>query len=361
MTARRPTRVALVLGTSAGGVGRHVRSLAQRFVADGIPVVVAGPSSTQQTFDFTGTGATFVPVRITRPGTEALAVRALHRATARAEVIHAHGLRAGLAAVLSRRRPLLVTLHNAVLNHGPSRTVLAAGERVVARGADVILGVSPDLVERARALGAKDARFVPVAAPRLQPTRDATAVRAELDLTDDTPLVLCVARLHPQKGLSGLVEASRRWARLDPVPLVAVVGDGPLAAELTSQIAAARAPVRLLGRRDDVADLLVAADVVVLPSHWEGWPLALSEALQLGRPIVATRVGGIPDLVGDAATLVPVGDVDALADAVGELLQQPAERQELADRAKRRGAELPTEDDTADAVCAIYGGLVSSQ
>jgi glycosyltransferase involved in cell wall biosynthesis len=353
--------VALVLGTSAGGVGRHVRSLASRFVADGMRVVVAGPEPTQQTFDFTGAGAAFVPVRITRPGTEALAVPALRRATAGVDIVHAHGLRAGLAGVFSRRRPLVVTLHNAVLNEGPSRVLLTAGERVVARGADVVLGVSPDLAARARGLGAKDARFVPVAAPRLEPVRDTAAVRAELGLTDQQALILCVARLHPQKGLPVLVQASCCWAGLDPAPLVAVVGDGPLAATLADQIAAERAPVRLLGRRDDVADLLGVADVVVLPSLWEGWPLVLSEALQLGRPIVATRVGGVPDLVRDAAVLVPAADSDALAAAVADLLQHPGERRELTERAQRRAMDLPTENDTADAVLAVYRGLVSSQ
>jgi glycosyltransferase involved in cell wall biosynthesis len=356
-----PSSVALVLGTSAGGVGRHVRSLAGRFVADRMRVVVAGPEPTQQTFDFTGTGAHFVPVRITRPGTEALAVPALRRATTGVDVVHAHGLRAGLAAVLNRRRPLVVTLHNTVLNEGPSRALLTAGERVVARGADAVLGASPDLVERACALGARDARFVPVAAPRLAPARDAATVRAELGLTGEQPLIVCVARLHPQKALPVLVEASRRWGGLHPAPLVAVVGGGPLAATLADQIAAERAPVRLLGRRNDVADLLSAADVVVLPSLWEARPLVLSEALQLGRPIVATRVGGIPDLVRDAAVLVPAADADALATAVAGLLERPGDRQELAERAKRRALDLPTEDDTAEAVLAVYRGLVSSR
>jgi glycosyltransferase involved in cell wall biosynthesis len=234
----------------------------------------------------------------------------------------------------------------------------------VARGADVVLGASPDLVARARALGAKDTRFVPVAAPRLEPVREAAAVRAELGLTNRQALILCVARLHPQKGLPVLVEASRRWARsagLDPAPLVAVVGDGPLAATLADQIAREGAPMRLLGRREDVADLISAADVLVLPSLWEGWPLVLSEALQLGRPIVATRVGGVPDLVRDAAVLVPAGDADALATAVAGLVERPGQRRELAERAKRRAMELPTEDDTADAVLAVYRGLVSSQ
>jgi glycosyltransferase involved in cell wall biosynthesis len=87
----------------------------------------------------------------------------------------------------------------------------------------------------------------------------------------------------------------------------------------------------------------------------------LSEALQLGRPIVATRVGGVPDLVRDAAVLVPAADSDALAAAVADLLQHPGERRELTERAQRRAMDLPTENDTADAVLAVYRGLVSSQ
>lgn len=354
--SRQPRSVGLVLGTSTGGVGRHVRSLAGRFTAVGLRVVVAGPPGTEELFDFTAAGARFVPVRITRPGSQLPSAASVRRATAGLDLVHAHGLRAGLTGVLSGRRPLVVTLHNAVLAPGRLST---AGERLVDRRADVLLGVSPDLVDRARALGGRDVRFLPVAAPRIAPRRSPAEVRTELGIDAHRPLLLTVARLHPQKSLDVLIEAAARWRSMQPTPAVVIVGVGPLEAELSARIAASSAPVRLLGARNDVADLLAAADLAILPSAWEGWPLFLSEALQLGRPVVATSVGGVPELVGDAAVLVPPGDVAGLAAAVERLLADDAARATLAARALRRSEQLPTEDGTAAAVRSIYGELLA--
>jgi glycosyltransferase involved in cell wall biosynthesis len=356
VTAGGPRSVALVLGTSAGGVGRHVRSLAEQLLHAGLDIVVAGPASTEAMFGFGAAGAAFVPVPIGRPGTELLAVPALRRAVRGVDLVHAHGLRAGLAAALTGRRPLVVTLHNAVLGTGLSRRTLAAGEWVVARRADLILAVSPDLVRRARDLGARDVRFVPVGAPRLAPARDAAELRTELGL-EDQPLVVAVGRLHPQKAPELLIEAATRWRTLHPTPAVVLVGDGPLRAQLEERIGTSGAPVRLLGHRTDRADLLAAADVVVLASRWEGWPLVLSEALQLGRPVVATAVGGVPELAGSGAVLIPAGDVDALDGAVRQLLADPGRRAEWAERAAARAAQLPTEADTANQVRRVYAEL----
>ena len=110
-----------------------------------------------------------------------------------------------------------------------------------------------------------------------------------------------------------------------------------------------------LGHRDDVADLLAAAAVFVLPSRWEGQPLILQEALRAGAAIVATRVGGIPDLVGeDAALLVAPGDAPALAAAVSAVLTDVALASRLRTAASRRGAALPTADDAVAAALAAY-------
>ena len=111
------------------------------------------------------------------------------------------------------------------------------------------------------------------------------------------------------------------------MPLLAIAGDGPLAGELRAQAASLGIDAEFLGHRDDVADLLAAATVFVLPSRWEGQPLVLQEALRAGAAIVATGVGGITGLVGDdAAVLVQPGDAQALADAVRAVLDRPAAR-----------------------------------
>jgi glycosyltransferase involved in cell wall biosynthesis len=253
--------------------------------------------------------------------------------------------------------PLVVTWHNRVLGGGLRAQALRAGERLVARSADVTLGASEDLVARARSFGAGDVRLGSVAAPPLpEPGRSADEIRWELD-AKDRPLVLSVGRLHPQKGYHVLVAAAARWRMLRPSPLVAIAGTGPSYRDLAGQILAARAPVTLLGHRDDVADLLGAADLAVVTSVWEARQLFAQEALTAGVPLVATDVGGLPDLVGDAARLVAPDDVDALDAAVRELLTDPQLRACYAEAGRARAATWPTETDTVAQVSAIYAEL----
>jgi glycosyltransferase involved in cell wall biosynthesis len=360
-------RVALVLGTSTGGVGRHVRSLAEALVARGVRVGVLGPAATEEQFGFTRGGAAFASVPVPagpRPDATVRAVVALRRAGRGADLVHAHGLRAGLVAALgtaARPAPLVVTWHNLIANPTSSRPRRAAGtavERVVARQADLTLAASDDLVSRVLELGGRDVRLAPVAAPALPlPTRSPDEVRAELGAAG-RPLVLAVGRLHPQKGYDVLVSAAARWVGLDPAPLVALAGSGPLAAPLAAEIGRIGARVRLLGHRDDVGDLLAAADLLVLPSRWEARSLVAQEALRAGVPLVASAVGALPGLVGDAAVLVPAGDVDALDAAVRRLLAAPQERTLLAKRGLDRAASWPTEADTAAQVAAVYAELL---
>ncbi len=357
-------RLALVLATSTGGVGQHVRSVSAALVAAGAQVLVCGPAATDELFDFSAGGAAFAPVEIApglRPLADLRAVRRLRRRTAHCELVHAHGLRAGLVARLAgtgRPGPLVVSWHNRVLATGLRARALTPLERRVARGADVGLGASEDLVTRIRALGGRDVRLGEVAAPALPPpATPPAAIRAELGATD-RPLVLAVGRLHPQKGFDVLIRAAAGWRDRTPVPLVAIAGDGPLQSRLAGQIAATGAPVRLLGRREDVADLLAAADLVVLPSRWEARSLVAQEALRAGRPLVATTVGGLPGLVADGATLVAPDDPAALDLAVLRLLDHPDRAAALAARGQARSLTWPTEADTAAHLARLYAELL---
>ena len=366
MTAPAP-RVLEVLGTSAGGVGVHVRALVAELAARGWTVTVAAPAVTQAVFDFPGAHVVTVPIH--GAGREPAALPALRRALRGADVVHAHGLRAGTAAVLARatlrpslRPPLVVTWHNAVLATGVAGRILGVGERLVARAATVNLGASGDLVERVEGLGGRDVRLAPVAAPRPSPARSPVLVRVDLGLPPGRALIVCAARLHPQKGLDVLIDAAARLGAPPSVtpPLVVIAGDGPLRAELQAGIERTRAPVRLLGRRSDVADLLAAADLVVLPSRWEARPLVAQEAMALSRPLVATDVGGVAGLVGDGARLIPADDADALAGALRELLADPAGRADLGRRAAAVAAGWPDEHDTAAVVERLYRELIGA-
>ncbi|MFC7712980.1 glycosyltransferase family 4 protein [Micromonospora lupini] len=362
-TSGRRGSVALLLASSTGGVGQHVRSVARGLVASGASVLVCGPTATQEQFDFTGVGARFQPVAIPASPTpaDARAVLALRRALAAApvDVVHAHGLRAGLVAVLARpSAPVVVTWHNAVLAGGLRGGVSRLVERVVARGARVALGASADLVERAAALGAADARLAPVAAPTLPaPRRRRAAVRAEFGVRPEQPLLVSVGRLHPQKRYDVLIDAAARWRTRTPPPVVVIAGSGPAYLPLAARTSAARAPVTLLGHRTDVADLLAGADLAVVTSDWEARQLFAQEAMRAGVPLVATAVGGLPELVGDAAVLVPAGDVDAVDAAVRALLDDPAARTELGRRGAERAATWPTEEDTVAVLAALYAEL----
>ncbi|MFG3708739.1 glycosyltransferase family 4 protein [Micromonospora sp. NPDC047670] len=355
--------VALLLASSTGGVGQHVRSLARGLTAAGASVLVCGPAATQEQFDFTGVGARFRAVEIPASPTpaDARAVTALRRTLAAepVDVLHAHGLRAGLVAVLARpAAPLVVTWHNAVLAGGLRGGVSRLVERVVARGARVALGASADLVERAAGLGAADARLAPVAAPALPaPRRRRAAVRAEFGVRPDQPLVLSVGRLHPQKRYDVLVDAAARWRTRSPAPVVVIAGSGPAYLPLAARISAARAPVTLLGHRTDVADLLAGADLALVTSDWEARQLFAQEAMRAGVPLVATAVGGLPELVGDAAVLVPSGDVDAVDGAVRALLDDEAARADLGRRGAARAATWPSEADTLAQLAALYAEL----
>ena len=377
MTERSPLRgrrIAEVLATSAGGVGSHVRTIVPAVRAAGATVRVCGAPATEELFGFTATGADFRPVGISTglaPLADSRAVAQLRRAVKGFDLVHAHGLRAGLVAAVARRlsgdrsRPLVLTLHNALQeSSGARRRLLRSIEGATIRAADMVLAVSGDLADNARRAGARDVRVVPALAPPLPPAgRSRDEVRDELGLDAGRPLVVAVGRLHPQKGYDVLLDAVARWEagdRVRPAPLVAIAGDGPLEAELAERIRAERLPVLLLGRRSDVADLLAAADLCVLPSRWEGSPFTGQEALRAGTPLVATRAGGMPDLFGDAAALVPLGDAEALADAVVRVLTDPGHAAALAEAGPRRAATWPDEAAAGRRLAAIYRELLGA-
>jgi glycosyltransferase involved in cell wall biosynthesis len=400
-------RVGYVLGTSAGGTRRHVRMLADGLAARGMTVSVYGPAATWTAAESHPAGDApaerptdpgsprFAAVGIAdrpRPSRDLAAIRRLRRllASSQPDVVHAHGLRAGALTALalgraagragsgrarsgrasagpeggrrSRARPaLVVTVHNAPPAGGPAGAIYQVLERLVARRADTVLCVSSDLEERMRSLGARRVDRAVVPAPRAQagvPAQTPGGLRAGLGLTGDpaaTPLILTVARLAPQKGLGTLVEAAAGWRDRDPVPLLVIAGEGPLQAALARRAEAAGVRARFLGRRDDVPALLAAADVVVLPSVWEGQPLIVQETLRAGRPLVASRAGGIPGLTGeDAALLVPPGDPGALAAAVLSVLDDPVLAKRLSEAALQRSRSLPSERDALDAAMAAY-------
>ncbi len=280
-------------------------------------------------------------------------VPAIRRALRGADIAHAHGVRAGALTVLAviglRHRPrIVVTVHNDAPASLTARLGYRVLELVVARGADVVLVVSPDLEARMRSLGARRVSLAVVAAPVL-PTAPGLAAGGSAGR-----FVLAIGRLAPQKDFATLLAAAPAWRDL---ARLVIAGSGPLESELRLQ--AAGLDVSFAGHRDDVAELLASAAVFVVSSRWEGQPLVLQEALRAGVPVVATRVGGIPSLTGeDAALLVPPGDAAALGVAVRDVLTDPALASRLRSAARARAASLPSEADAVAAALAVYDSLL---
>jgi glycosyltransferase involved in cell wall biosynthesis len=175
----------------------------------------------------------------------------------------------------------------------------------------------------------------------LATTRTRVDVRRTLDLPLDRPVAGMIGRLTEQKGHAILFDALAQTPALQNVHLI-VAGDGDLRESLRNRAEALGLSPRVhfLGVRRDVGDLLNAIDVFVLPSLWEGLPLALILAMGAG-PVVATRVAGVPEVVEDGRTglLVPPADAEALGRAVAHLVTDPAAGRRLADNARR--AVLP--------------------
>jgi glycosyltransferase involved in cell wall biosynthesis len=388
-------RIAYVLGTTAGGTGPHVAMLARGCAARGMAVRVFGPAETGRRYfpgmsQAGGTGrdaATpgggraggagedagapgggrppgFVMVEMAdrpRPAHDLAAVLRLRRLLRdwAPDVVHAHGLRAGAFAALALARlpaPLVVTMHNAPPATGPGRIVHAVLERLTARRAAAVTWVSADLGARMRRAGARDGGRAVVAAPPAASPEPGQVAAARADLGPAAgPAVFAVGRLAEQMGFAVLLEAAARWQGHEPAPGLAIAGAGPLAGALAGQARAAGVPVRFLGQREDVPALLAAADVVVVPSLWEGQPLVVQEALRAGRPLVATRVGGIPELTGeDGAVLVPAGDAGALGEAVLAVLGDRDRAARLRAAATERGRVLPGCGDAVDSAVALY-------
>lgn len=247
----------------------------------------------------------------------------------RIDVVHAHMLRANVpAALLARLAGVPVVIsheHGSTLYEHSVRRALNA--HIVGRLSDVVLSVSE--WDRANLIkGGLPADRVRVLPNGILPLPSGPAdVRAEL-APDGVPLVGAVGRLDPVKGYDDLIGAMRVLKDQGTAVRCVIAGVGPDETRLRRLIdeLALEDDVRLLGLRDDIASLLRAFDVAVMPSHSEGAPLAIIEYMAAGLPIVATRAGGITELIGDGehGLLVDAQDPAALADALGRLLSDPA-------------------------------------
>ncbi|APY87198.1 glycosyltransferase family 1 protein [Streptomyces alfalfae] len=355
-----------------GGVAQVVTDLARAQAATGADVHVACPDEGMlpRVWDTADGGVRGHPWTASRsPGPQLAAeVRDLARVIARVRpaLVHAHSAKAGLAARLALRGrvPTVFQPHAWSFEAvgGVTAPLTRCWERRAARWTDRIVCVSEAEWITGRRAGVTGAYTVipnGVDVARFAPGRRSEARRRLLpDSFARAPLVVCVGRLCRQKGQDVLLRAWAAVAEALPGARLVLVGDGPDAAGLRDL---ADTTVTFAGATDDTACWYRAADVVVLPSRWEGMALAPLEAMACGRPVVVTDVDGARESLPPADrahALVPPSDPATLARALLALLRDGPLRAELGRRGRRHVLDHHDARRTASAIDAVYRELL---
>jgi len=358
MSTRRPSsssdrpRVLLTCGPTMGGIRRHLDTLAAELPRHGCEVAFAGPSSVRLTAPVSR-----FPVELAdrpRPLRDVRALFALKAAARswKADLIHAQGVKAALLALLAfpaLRPPVVVTFQN--LWHGGPLTVPL---RLLAPRASAAIAVSAAVRESLLARGVRPRAFrviynsVDLAAFFPAPGREERPFTATF-----------LGRLTEEKGIRVLLEAARRLASREGLRLV-VAGDGPLRAEVEREADRPGTPLVFLGPQTEVLPVLHGADAVLMPSMSEGLGITALEAMACALPVVASRVGGLPEAVaeGETGLLVPPGDAEALARAVEELAASPERAQALGSAGRRRVEQEFGQEQTIGQLLQVYAEIL---
>jgi glycosyltransferase involved in cell wall biosynthesis len=284
------------------------------------------------------------------------------------DVVHAHKFGSNMwASMLGHAAGVPVVIaheHTWSFEGQPLRRV--ADRHVVARFSDAVIAVSEaDRRRMVAEIGMPEERVVLIHNGIDGDGRgDGERVRRELGLPPGVPVLIQTATLRPQKAVEVMIAATAILRRTYPEVRLLVAGQGDVAR--LQSVASGHGVsdgVLLLGPRVDVADLLAAASVGVLSSDFEGMPLAVLEYMAAGLPVVATAVGGVPEIVreGETGFLVAPRDPAALAERVSRLLGDPALARDMGERGRRRQREAFSRQTMVGAVTTLYERLLGAK
>lgn len=276
----------------------------------------------------------------------------------RFDVLHVHLTHAiflGCWAGLLTGTRVVATLHNVNPDEHPTLEALS-----LVFGARKIIAVGNEVEKsyRRRLLGRKiEIVYNPVAVTPQIKSAEKSALRRDLAGDESRTILLCVGRLEPQKGMADLLDAMAILHQKFPQLVLLIAGRGSLESELKDKIVDLNLQncVRMLGVRDDVPRLLAASDIFVNSSHWEGMPISVLEAMAARLPVVATRVGDVPNIVNtQTGLLVEPHRPQELADAIRTLLEDDTLRQTLGSGGFSLVNARHTPDKWLDALHEIY-------
>ncbi len=354
MKPMRPIRLLHIAETADRGGGEtYLFVLADRLPRDRYVLSVFCPSEGLLPQRLRKIGIPVVPFEIPKLLSPAALVRLIRLFQQhRPDIVQSHGARTNFYATLAgrwARVPIIVcTIHNSLYDYPISsirRSLYLLGERLTFALSDRIVCVADALAQDLTKRSGRDPRKIQVIRNGVDleafdpKTVDGSTVRREFGLEKDTPLIGIVGRMTPQKGHMDLLTALVQIKAAVPTVRVLIVGDGPLRAELVQFTRSRSLEDRCIfaGMREDIPTIMGALDVVALPSLSEGLPFILLEAMAMGKPVVATRVNGISEVVEDAVTalLVPPRAPTMLAEAIIALLINQELRSKLGAAARQ--------------------------
>lgn len=331
----RPVILVLIKGLGWGGAERLIVDAATHWDTETFDYRVAYVLPWKDAFvpELRATGVEVVCIGGRRGFSLPSTIRRLRRliASASVDLVHAHLPSTGILARIASSAPVIYTEHNVASSYRPITRLL---NRMTYGMNDAVTAVSAE-VAASLASYPGTPEIVPNGVSTHADLDAAIRVRKELDLSEDAPLVVHVGNIRPHKGHRTLIEAADKLRELYPEAVVVSIGVEKVLGHL-DQLRLEASSRKLsnlvfLGPRQDARDFISAADVLVNPSDVEGLPITILEAMAVGTPVVATSVGGVPEVISHQRTglLVSPGDPDALAEQIAVLLGNPRQRDEL--------------------------------
>ena len=371
-------RILMVVRPASGGMKEHVLTLCRGLAARGHVVEIAAAATSEITDAARSAGITVHEIPLVgplNPVRDPLAVRVLSRLIHAGgyDIVHAHGFKAGFIGRLAVRvacgssMPFVVTAHNHVLTRTDTsaaarwryRAVERSLERYVTRYIAVSKSIGRELIDSYN-LPADKVVVVPngVDVTPFLSEQDSSLARGSLGVPVDAPVVGLAARFSAQKGLRDLISAVPELVRRVPGVRVVIGGSGPLESQLRTQAMSLGVSDAIVwpGHVLSMPRFLSALDVFVSPATTEAFGIALIEAAAAGVPTVATRVGGVPEVIidGETGLLVAPHDSTALAHAIIGLLEDRHTAIKLAEHARRRAIVEFSPERMIEGTIAVY-------